>query len=351
MSTNNPANVSVPDLRFSTDNPYIDHILAGVIETCEKEVPGLISAYYLTGSYAYGDPVPTSDIDLVLVHSSTRQDERTDSFEQSQEKVLRVLQHFRGRSAVEISVVHKREEDEQRKSYPPEFRVHRTLLFGKDIYEGLFDPSVPENHLYSARRGFHRAYQCVCSFYGDAGPVNLPLSVPSPEAEFFGYDIEDVDLTGKPILGLVRMMNDCLFPVSTALINWKTGTHVMRKDTLAEFYRSRVADGWTDLVIDAFDLCRKTWHYRVPEAQADRERLRLICRRTLDFNNYFMNAYRSFVVRELSSGDRGGVLAAVGMMAQTLLNDSEVLEALKGHVDSEDDEVRSLVGSISLQRS
>ena len=35
------------------------------------------------------------------------------------------------------------------------------------------------------------------------------------------------------------------------------------------------------------------------------------------------------------------------MMTQTLLNDSEVLNALKRHVDSEDDEIRSLVGSIA----
>ena len=292
------------DLEFSTGYSHVDEILAGIVGTCEETVPGLITAYYLTGSYAYGDPVPTSDLDLVFVYASSDQ-------EQSEKKLRRVLQYIQQLSPIEISVAHKRAEEEQRKSYPPEFRVHRALLFGKDIYGGLFDSSVPENHLFSLRRGFHRAYQCVCYFYGDAGPINLPLSVPSPEAEFFGYDVENVDLVGKPILSLDRMMNHCLFPVSTALINWKTGTHVMRKDTLAEFYRSRVADEWTDLVSDAFDLCRKTWHYRVPETQTDREKLRLICRRTLDFNNYFMNVYKTFIVRELSSGDRDGILVAV----------------------------------------
>ena len=319
------------DLQFSTGDPDVDQTLAEVVGTCQKEVPGLISAYYLTGSYAYGDPLPTSDIDLVFVHSSRLPDE---VHSQSEDKLMRVLQRLKSRSVVEISVVHKMEDDERRMVYPPDFRVHRALLFGEDVYEGRFDPSLPENHLYSTRQAFHRAYQCVSSFYGDAEPMDLPLSFRSPESEFFGYETEEVDRDGRPTPGLLRMMNDCLFPVSTALINWKTGTHVMRKDTLAEFYRCRVADEWTDLITDAFNLCRKTWHYRVPEAQADRERLRLICRRTLDFDNYFMGEYRSFLVRELSSSDLGSVRTAAEMMRKRLLRDSDVLEALRWQVDS-----------------
>ena len=55
------------DLIFSTGNTQVDGILSGFIQACEDALPGRVKAYYLTGSYAYGSPVPTSDIDLNVV--------------------------------------------------------------------------------------------------------------------------------------------------------------------------------------------------------------------------------------------------------------------------------------------
>src|SRR5262245_62763622 len=47
--------------------PAIDQTLAAIIGIIEQRLPQRVLGYYLVGSYAVGEAVPASDIDLIAV--------------------------------------------------------------------------------------------------------------------------------------------------------------------------------------------------------------------------------------------------------------------------------------------
>jgi predicted nucleotidyltransferase len=54
-------------LLATTGHPRIDATLRGIIGLYEIVFPGRISGYYVIGSYADGNPVPTSDLDGLIL--------------------------------------------------------------------------------------------------------------------------------------------------------------------------------------------------------------------------------------------------------------------------------------------
>jgi len=87
------------------------------------------------------------------------------------------------------------------------------------------------------------------------------------------------------------------------MIALHSGQYVRDKAACVELYQKHVADQWTDLVTEVHDLCRNRWHYQLPSRAADRQTLRDLCHRTLDFQNHFLELYRQYQLAELASGD------------------------------------------------
>ena len=142
-----------------------------------------------------------------------------------------------------------------------------------------------------------------------------------------------------------RFLNGIFFPVSTALIALE-GEDVSRKDQIAQAYRSYVDDEWTSLIEDAFRLCRETWYYLIPEDEEDRQELRGICRKALEFANHFMGVYREFTLAELRGSERDGILMAALAMRNTYLQDREIEAALLVLRNSADKDVCRTVQGI-----
>jgi hypothetical protein len=54
-------------LLYKTDNPQADEVLQGIVGIFELAFPSRIRGYFLVGSYAIGQPVAISDLDLVVL--------------------------------------------------------------------------------------------------------------------------------------------------------------------------------------------------------------------------------------------------------------------------------------------
>jgi len=346
------------NLCHSTGHAHIDQILRSVIGICEETAPNFVLSYYLTGSYAYGEPVPTSDVDLLLINN-TQPDEQSEKEQfgspifrqylppEGEKKIRKIFTHVRPLLPVRVSISYRREADEKKTRFNPSLRIHRVLLFGTDIYQDLFDPNEPEISDRGIRLRIHRAYRILCDIHNVNKELELPLEFPDSNDEFFGYALEGVAVWGQPLVRLDRFVS-FVYPLCTALLTKKTGLNIYRKDTLPNIYQKHIGDQWSDFVADTFDLCRKAWQYQIPEDINERKRLREICKNALGFADRFLSFYRDFLLEELASGEPERVLMAAMMMGQKRLKDLQVTAALKEHKDSSDDEIKQAVSSIFM---
>lgn len=71
------------------------------------------------------------------------------------------------------------------------------------------------------------------------------------------------------------------------------------------------------------DLCRNRWRYQVPPGDGDRQTLRDLCRRALDFQNHFLRLYRQYQLAELESGDEERRQLAALRLQQIVFPDQE----------------------------
>src|SRR5688500_14878128 len=58
---------AVTTLLTSTGFDQVDQVVREIIGLVEPGFPGRVYSYYLVGSYAVGEPVPASDIDLIIL--------------------------------------------------------------------------------------------------------------------------------------------------------------------------------------------------------------------------------------------------------------------------------------------
>ena len=60
---------------------------------------------------------------------------------------------------------------------------------------------------------------------------------------------------------------------------------ISEKPAVFRRYRALVGDEWPDYLEQLHDLARLRWSYLVPDAPAERRRLRALCETTLAFEN------------------------------------------------------------------
>lgn len=58
---------------------------------------------------------------------------------------------------------------------------------------------------------------------------------------------------------------------------------------------------WRAFIFEVWQRCRLDWAYKVPSHDKDRETLRLLCKRMLDFENSYLSFYRSLMLDELNA--------------------------------------------------
>lgn len=88
-----------------------------------------------------------------------------------------------------------------------------------------------------------------------------------------------------------------------------------------------------------YNQCREQWLYRIPEISTERDKLRLICQRALAFENYFLRVNKQFLLSELHSAAPPAKRHALWVQAKIPYIDHEIIETVRGIVDSGDEEL------------
>ena len=301
-------------LRQKTGNPAIDAMLIELITEFEAKLPGRISGYYVLGSYADGSGVKSSDLDIDLLLNPCPPEDRQSAQE--------LAQIWIERSFVELEI-ELEEKELLRQGVPPNFKYGSTLLYGEDVRDDLPLLSLPV----WTRDRMHSSYWRTVHLFGRSTPIRFPLEYPDPQGEFFGYDARLLRLKDGREVPCTRDLIRLVGWSATGLLAWKAGKYVARKKDCHRLYQECFADEWGQLLQEIYEKCRGRWNYLIPEQETARRELREICARTLDFENHFLQQYKSFLLQEFASADPEGRRMALWVLNEAPYEDREVQEA------------------------
>ncbi len=274
--------------------PSIDKVLAQIIERYETHFPGRIRACYLTGSYAEGNAVEWSDIDVYVLFK--------DAFV-SEEEAARAKQLESALASLTPLRLDLHAGSEQSQASLPGFlraAVKQTsvLLYGEDTREHM---SLPGRDEYT-RDATGTVLQFLLWLH-QVETITYPLAYPDPDGRFFGYEQLQSDRADvRPRPG-IRMLVETACRIGTALLAFKTDCSVSTKRQSVQTYRELINDEWASFLQAMFEKGKLRWSYNLPENEVERAELRVLCERMLPFENHYLRAHRAYLLAQLGSNN------------------------------------------------
>lgn len=314
-------------LHQPTAIPLLDQTLSSVIALVEQHLPTRVLGYYLVGSYAVGEAVPASDVDLLVVFK----DDLTDADRQQFAAVRAPCQQL---SPYTLDLIPGSAPHLMRVG-GVWFHTASRCLYGEDIRSQIPRKPVPM-HL---RDLMHSVYPLLARVRGNPPRLTVPLAYPDASLPFYGYD-QRVIVRGdqRRTVGTKDIVTNVL-----AIANVRTlqaaGQYVGagKKADIPQQYGRWVNDHWTGLVTEVYETCRNRWVYAVPRGQAEQTHLRHLCHDVLAFENDFLAVYGGFLVQELQHRDTVVLGRAVERLGSLIYPDQEVVRRLRqllGHSDA-----------------
>lgn len=324
-------------LYYATGHAKVDRILRDIVGTLETVFPNLFRAYYLSGSYAEGTAVRTSDIDLFVIFK----EEPADAVKK---KFGGVTQFISLNCPVDVDFTPLVEGLVNEHPARGKLKGSSVLIYGTDIREGIVPPSFEEYLPWL----MHGPTACFARARGNPPMLRFPLAFPDPSGEFYGYDRGKVrSIDGKTWPSTKEMVGSTGWS-AVALIGLRAHRDVLKSNRV-QVYRECINDEWTPLLEEIHAYCRDAWEYLIPEGADERRRLKLLCKSALEFENHFLSVYREYLRRQLHEADDNGKLLAVKCLGQVDFADDAMLAALRGLAAEASDELR-LAAEHTLRR-
>jgi predicted nucleotidyltransferase len=272
--------------------PSIDTVLSHIVERYEAQFPGRIRACYLTGSYAEGNAVEWSDIDVYVLFKDAFVSEGEAAQAEQLGHTLAPLTPLR---------LDLHAESEQSQNSLPGFlraAVKQTsvLLYGEDTREHM---SLPGREEYT-RDATGTALQFLLWLH-QVENVKYPLAYPDPDGTFFGYEQLQSDRADTCPRPGIRMLVETACRMGTALLAFKTDCSVSTKRESVQTYRELINDEWASFLEAMFEKGKLCWSYNLPENEEERAQLRMLCERMLPFENHYLRAHLAYLLAQRGS--------------------------------------------------
>ncbi len=105
--------------------------------------------------------------------------------------------------------------------------------------------------------------------------------------------------------------------------------YAVRKRACVQLYHQYINDEWSSFLEDLTAFCQQKWHYLLPETEVDRQHLRSLCERALDFEEHFLTHYKLYLLAQLQSEEQESRRFAHWIQEQLPLDDAEIREVLQ----------------------
>lgn len=261
---------------MSLDHNALDASLAAVVDVLEREFSNSLVGVYLEGSFAWGNAITTSDLDLRVITSAPQT-------EAQREAVAAIKAEAMLRLDREVGINVELMTDLLRVG-AVRFQRSRHLA-GKDIRALV--PLKPVDAF--ARDSLSTARRLVLDLRKlHGGSAEFPVGPPLAESEFRGFDTQRILDAGRWVASTKRLVTN-VTAVATAHVALKAGYYVFSKSDVPTAYTSSIGDEWSALVTEVYEVCRNRWAYRLPDDVHDRGFLTSLCDAAVKFENTLSN--------------------------------------------------------------
>jgi len=278
------------ELLAETGDQKVDRALRGTIGIFETIFHDRIRSYYLIGSFADGTAISSvSDVDGIILFKNDFLDGA------EQEKAWRTTNNCALLTTLELDLAAVPESSIIRYGHVV-LKFNSTLIYGEDIRGNI---PLPDIDIYGQSLLFD-AYRFLARVRGNPPFLTFPLEYPNPNAKFFGYTQRMRTIDGTEKTSTKELIN-CVGKAALAMVTVQGRVHVKNKADCIVQYRNHIGDEWGDLLEDIFLKWRNQWHYRIPDDDRQQQELRILCQRTLEFENHFLMFYKDFLVKTLQN--------------------------------------------------
>jgi hypothetical protein len=299
--------------------PSIDNVLSQIVERYEAQFPGRIRACYLTGSYAEGNAVEWSDIDVYVLFK--------DAFVSEEEAAQAEQLELSCASLTPLRLDLHAGSEQSQDSLPsfdslPGFlraAVKNTsvLLYGEDTREHM---NLPGREEYT-RDATEIALKFLL-WLRQVENLTYPLAYPDPDGAFFGYDqLQFLSSDRASARQGIRLLVESACRVGTALLAFKTDCSVSTKRESVQTYRELINDEWASFLEAMFERGKLCWSYNLPESEEERAELRMLCEHMLPFENHYLRAHRAYLLAQLGSNNEAAKQFALQGLKQVIYPD------------------------------
>ena len=255
--------------------------LTDIFNSFTSLYPDQVVSYYLTGSRAAKHETATSDYDLAFVVKDKDDPENHITFEQFQSmyEAVRVLRKT-SKYPLDITIL-----GERNIKYGSVMACtkQRVLLYGVDTLKTVETLSGTKLHLI-----FSKVVLQNMKILRGTEVLNYPLTYPDVTDPYYGYTkngIWNADGTYREGLDILV----CLITVIASLrLSMLADVQSPGKHYTATHYKELLPDDrWAQLIEDVYNICKRKYQGELPTG-SDIEKVKQICRRTLEMENYFL---------------------------------------------------------------
>ena len=308
------------------NNPQVEMILQGIVGIAELVFPDRIRSYYLTGSYADDTAVSASDLDLLLVFKERiTEDERNAIWDLSDNTSLLAPMFLDLEGVGEDQIAQK----------GVQLKLASHCIYGEDIWPNVQLP--PMNDYIREWMHDHPLHFMMRLARGQES-ILYPLDFPDPNDPYMGYGKNPIESKKD-----TKLLTAIVGQIATAIVIHKAHVYVPTKGDCLTLYREHVNDEWVDFIGQVYKVCRNQWEYQIPDEPSKQEELQNICKRTLDFENYFLLVYQGYLLSELKKEDEVARLKAIKKSGEVMYPDQAIDTALEDLKMSEDNSIRQAI--------
>lgn len=277
----------------STGNDEIDQILIEIIKFFEKKFYNRIRSYYLLGSYIDGSAVKASDLDVYLLFKNKITTKERYYFD-------RLLKNDLKFNCIDLDIVAFDEfflsvykghgSDVLVREGIINLKLASLILYGHDIRENILLPSMDEYVRFTMHTPYHFIKRARLN-----KNLRFPLEYPDSNQKYYGYVRNwksHLDKEGiKLIVSIVGW-------ISTSIVALRAKRFIGKKSDFVKIYKETINDERFSFIEEVYVNCRNKWEYRIPSNDIEDMKLQDLCKRLLEFENYFLEVYKDYLIKE-----------------------------------------------------
>lgn len=261
---------------MASDDNSIDVSLAAIVGALKREFNDVLVGIYLEGSFAWGNAVATSDLDLRVVTSAM-------PTEIQRERLAAIKAEGMLNLGREVGITLDLITDLLRVG-AVRFQRSRHLA-GEDIRARVPLKSIDA----FTRDSLSTACRLVLELRKMHGGIaEFPVGPPLAASEFRGFDTQRILDNGRWVVSSKRLVTNVM-AVATAHVALMAGSYVYTKAEVPAAYANSVGDEWSAFVAKVSEVCRGKWAYRLPDDVHDRALLTSLCDSAVGFENTLSN--------------------------------------------------------------